>query len=87
MMIDKDLLSILSCPETKKDLEEADQTVIDKINAAIAEGKVRNRAQEKISEPIDGGLFRAGDSSCLYPIRENIPVLLVEELILLDGIA
>ncbi|MCA9394402.1 MAG: hypothetical protein KC900_09385 [Candidatus Omnitrophica bacterium] len=86
MTIDKDLLSILACPETKKDLEAADQDVIDRINAAIAAGKVRNRAQEKVTEPIDGGLFRVGDRGSVYPIRENIPVLLVEELILLDGI-
>ncbi len=85
MTIDKDLLNILACPETKKDLEEADPAVIDKINAAIREGRIRNKAQEKVTHPIDGGLFRVGDRSCLYPIRENIPVLLVEELILLEG--
>lgn len=85
-MIDKDLLNILACPETKKDLEEAGPDVIDKVNAAIREGRVRNKAQEKVTHPIEGGLFRAGDRSCLYPVRENIPVLLVEELILLDGI-
>lgn len=85
-MIDKDLLKILACPETKKDLEPADDETVRKINAAIQDGRVRNKLQEKVGHPIDGGLFRVGDRSCLYPIRENIPILLVEELILLDGL-
>ncbi|MBZ0166235.1 MAG: Trm112 family protein [Candidatus Omnitrophica bacterium] len=86
MMIDKDLLKILACPETKKDLEPADDETVRKINAAIQDGRVRNKLQEKVEHPIDGGLFRVGDRSCLYPIRENIPILLVEELILMDGV-
>lgn len=86
MMIDKDLLKILACPETKKDLEPADEDTIRKINVAIQAGQIRNILQAKVERPIDGGLFRVGDRSCLYPIRENIPVLLVEELILLDGL-
>lgn len=85
-MLDKDLLQILACPETKKDLEEADADFVSKVNAAIKEGRVRNKSQEKVEHPIDGGLFRVGDRSCMYPIRENIPVLLIEELILLEGI-
>ena len=85
-MIDEDLLKILACPETKKDLEPADEETVGKINAAIKAGRLRNKLQEKVEHPIDGALFRSGDRSCVYPIRENIPVLLVEELILLDGL-
>jgi uncharacterized protein YbaR (Trm112 family) len=71
-MIDKTLLSILACPETKKDLELADQQTIDRVNGLIKQGKVLNRAKERVSKGIDGGLFRQGDRSCLYPIREKI---------------
>ena len=86
-MIDDELLSILACPETKKDLQLADQTMIERVNAGIKEGKVFNKAKEKVTEPIDGGLLRVGDNDHLYPIRENIPILLVEELISLEGLS
>lgn len=85
-MIDKDLLDILACPETKKDLELADDETVKRINKAIGEGRVRNKLQQKIDQPIEGGLFRVGDKSCIYPIRDNIPILLVDELILLKGV-
>lgn len=85
-MIDKDLLDILACPETKKDVELADKDTVEKINKAIQEGRVRNKLQQKVDQPIEGGLFRVGDRSCIYPIRDRIPILLVDELILLAGI-
>jgi uncharacterized protein YbaR (Trm112 family) len=83
-MIDKELLSILACPQTKKDLELADEATVARVNGLIEKGKLRNYAKEVVREKIDGGLFRVGDRSCIYPIRDNIPVLLVDELILLD---
>lgn len=85
-MIDKDLLDILACPETKKDLELAPPDLVTKINKAIGEGRVRNKLQQKVDQAIEGGLFRVGDKSCIYPIRDHIPILLVDELILLTGV-
>lgn len=85
-MVDKDLLSILACPETKKNLTIVEDSVIERVNAAIEAGKVRNKAQQRVDEPVTGGLYREGDHSCMYPIRQNIPILLVDELILLDSI-
>ena len=84
-MVDKTLLSILACPQTKKDLELADQQTIDKINELIKSKSLVNQAKEVVVKKIDAGLFRVGDHSCVYPVRDNIPILLVDELILLDG--
>lgn len=83
-MFDKELLDVLACPETKKDLELADQGVIDRLNGLIKEGKLKNRLQNPIAEQLDGGLLRVGDKSCLYPIRAGIPVLLIEEQIVIN---
>lgn len=84
-MISADLLKILACPETQQDLALADKKLVQQINAAIGEGKLRNRAQEKVSKKIDGGLVRK-DGKYLYPIREEIPILLIDEAIALEKI-
>lgn len=85
-MIDKELLDILACPETKQELELADEETVQKVNIAIEQGKLSNRSQEKIDDKIDGGLFRNGDKKSIYPIRNNIPILLVDEIISLENL-
>jgi uncharacterized protein YbaR (Trm112 family) len=82
--IDKDLLAILCCPDTKQDVSLADAALIDKLNEAVSRGQLRNRANKPVTESLDGGLIR-GDRKMLYPIREDIPVMLIEEGIPLEG--
>jgi uncharacterized protein len=83
-MIDPELLKILCCPETHQEVRLAEPSVIDKLNGQIAAGKVTNRAGQPVSEKVDGGLIRA-DGKLLYPIRHDIPVMLVDEGIPLAG--
>ncbi|BFU95059.1 MAG: conserved protein of unknown function [Nitrospira sp.] len=84
--LDKALLSILCCPETKLDVSLADQVLIDRINEAVGRGTVKNKGKKPVTELLDGGLVRA-DRKILYPIREDIPVMLIEEAIPLDEFA
>ena len=77
-MIDKDLLAILACPETRQPLAEADAALVSKLNAAIEGGQLTNAGGVKVEGKIDGGLLREDGKIC-YPIREGIPVLLIEE--------
>jgi uncharacterized protein YbaR (Trm112 family) len=83
-MIDPELLKILCCPETHQELRLAEPAVIDKVNSQIAAGGLRNRAGQLVQEKIEGGLTRA-DGKYLYPVRRNIPVMLVDEGIPLAG--
>ncbi|MBV9463949.1 MAG: hypothetical protein JO317_06945 [Verrucomicrobiae bacterium] len=82
-MIDPKLVEILCCPETKEDVALAEKEIVDYINQEIGRGQVKNRKGEPVSEKIDGGLIRS-DRRFLYPIREDIPVMLIEEAIPLD---
>ena len=82
--IDRDLLAILCCPETKQDVSLADQALIDQLNDQIGKGKLKNKAGQIVTEKLDGGLLRA-DRTILYPIREDIPVMLIEEGILVGA--
>lgn len=81
-MIDEQLLEILACPEDKSPVHLADKAQVDAVNRAIAAGSLANRGGQPVKEPIEGGLVRA-DGRWLYPIREDIPVMLVEEAIAL----
>ncbi len=83
-MIDKELLSILACPETYQPLAEAQEAQVAEVNQRIAERSAVNAGGETVEEPIQGGLVRE-DGKILYPIREGIPVLLIEEGIVLSG--
>ena len=84
-MIKKELLEVICCPETKQDLKLADQKIIDQINKLIEKKELFDRSEKSIEGKIDGGLIRE-DKKFLYPIKEEIPVLLIEESISLEKI-
>jgi uncharacterized protein YbaR (Trm112 family) len=79
-MIDKELLKILACPETKEPVALAEQAVIDDINRRIEQGEVLNRGGKKVENKIQGGLVRQ-DGAYLYPIEDDIPIMLIDEAI------
>lgn len=77
-MIDKDLLQILACPETHQSLAEAPAELLERVNARIAAGGVKNVGGAAVDKKLAGGLVR-DDGKILYPIRDGIPVLLIDE--------
>ena len=50
------------------------------MKARAEAGTLVNRAGQPVREKMEAGLLRA-DGKALYPIREDIPVMLVEEAI------
>jgi uncharacterized protein YbaR (Trm112 family) len=76
--IDSELLKILCCPETHQALSLAEPSLINQLNEKIAAASLQNRGGQRVKEQIDGGLVRA-DGKFIYPIRQNIPVMLVDE--------
>ncbi len=85
MNLDPDLWKILCCPETKQAITPLDNESLAMLNQKIATGNVRNKGGAVVQHPLDGGLLRS-DNKVLYPIRDTIPLMLVEEGIALEGL-
>jgi len=83
-MVDKELLDILCCPETKQNVALVDEKTVGKINEKIKAGTLKNRGGEIVKEPIDSALLRE-DRKYFYPIREDIPIMLIDEAIEFNG--
>ncbi len=82
-MVDPELLKILVCPENKTPVMPADEALMARVNAAIEAGTLKNRAGETISEKADGGLVRQ-DGAYMYLIRDDIPIMLIDEAVPLN---
>ena len=84
-MINQKLLEIIVCPVSQQPLRIAEEQLIDRLNQAISAGRVKDRAGRPLTAPIQQGLIRQ-DGQVMYPIRDNIPVLLTDEGIPMDEI-
>jgi uncharacterized protein len=85
-MVNPQLLQILVCPETKQPVHPADADLLGKVNAAVEADQLRNRAGRSIQSPFEAGLVRE-DGRVLYPVVDDIPVMLIDESISLDSLA
>ena len=81
---DPELIRLLCCPETHQDLRQAESALVARLNEQIGAGLIKNRARQPVNEKLDGGLIRA-DGKFLYPIRQDIPVMLIDEAIPLEA--
>jgi uncharacterized protein YbaR (Trm112 family) len=79
-MLDTELLEILVCPESQQTLRLADTSEIDRLNRAVASGSLRNRGGKPVAATLTAGLIRE-DGRLFYPIRDDIPIMLLDEAI------
>jgi uncharacterized protein YbaR (Trm112 family) len=84
-MLQNSLLKILRCPEDRSSLSVASPDIVERVNAAIRQGWIVNRAGKQLERTIDGGLVRE-DGAYMYPIIDEIPVLLQDDAIAINQI-
>jgi uncharacterized protein len=83
-MIPSELIELLCCPETKQPVAPAPPDLVGRLEAERAAGTLRTRAGTPISEPVTEALLRA-DGRVVYLIRDDIPVMLLDERVELEG--
>lgn len=79
-MITPEILPLLRCPATGGPLTLADDVMVARVNETIAAGIARDFLDQPVTGAIEGGLVNAA-ADRLYPIRETIPTLIVDEAI------
>lgn len=78
MPVDSKLLEILCCPVSKTPLTVLGEAKLEKLNASIASGEALYVDGSKVSGPLQEGLITQ-DGKVIYPVQDNIPVLLEEK--------
>lgn len=80
-MIDRKLVEILRCPETRQPVALAPRDQLRALNAAIAAGELKHADGRKVEEDLKAALVTA-DGARIYPVRDGIPIMLTDEAIL-----
>ena len=79
-----ELIDILCCPETKQPVKPADKELVSKFNKLVSQRKLKNRGGKYVRRNLDSALIRE-DGKYAYPIRNNIPIMLIDEAIEVKG--
>ncbi len=77
-MLDAQLLALLVCPATHQDVTLTQAPLVERLKQAVRDGEVRT-VGGKDAEPTFDGLLLRRDGGVAYPVRDGIPVMLVEE--------
>jgi len=80
MPIDNELIEILVCPETRQPVQLAPSETLERINAEIDAGRLRNRGGETLEKHVAEGLLRE-DGRILYVVDDGIPIMLIDQSI------
>jgi uncharacterized protein YbaR (Trm112 family) len=78
--LDDFLLKVLVCPESREPVALADDALVARINELIQDKMLRNRGGELVEDKAQGALVRE-DGRYAYLIRDDIPIMLIDEAV------
>ena len=76
--MDQELLQILCCPQTKVPVELLSSPELEKLNRAIAEGKIKQIDGATLKKPVTEALITR-DRKTIYRVDDGIPIMLIEQ--------
>lgn len=74
------LLKLLQCPLTQTPVQQAEQVLLERINARIKQGGVVSQNGEPVDEPFDAALQNES-KTWLIPVRGGIITLVADQLV------
>lgn len=77
------LISLLRCPETMQTVRVANAAELANCNQRIAAGDIFTKSGIQRTEKLTAGLLRE-DARLLFPVENDIPVMLIEEALVLS---
>jgi len=77
MAINKELLEILCCPESRVELRELTPAEIAAVNQQIETGAVKFKDGKPVEKALREGLITV-DTQTIYRVDDEIPIMLVE---------
>lgn len=83
LMITDDILSLLVCPESKQRLHWAEPPALEMLKLSAQAGDLRTVGGSPVSPDFESVLVRE-DGKVGYPVRSGIPILLIDQGILLS---
>ena len=78
MPVDPKLLDILCCPVSKTPLTRLAPTKLEKLNDSIKRGEVKFVDGKPVESGLQEGLVTE-DMKVIYPVEDDIPILLQEK--------
>jgi uncharacterized protein YbaR (Trm112 family) len=82
--LDAFLLEVLVCPSTRQKVALAADEAVAALNEKIRKGEVKDVSGAAVAQPLDGLLVR-DDGLVGYPVRDDIPEMLVDRGIEIGG--
>lgn len=82
MSFDHKLLDIVCCPATHMPLKRMPEATLARLNARIEAGRLKHRDDSPVTEPLVEALI-TDDERLAYPVRDDIPLLLEDQGILI----
>lgn len=79
-MLDPEFIELTRCLHTGTPLRLAEPSLLDEINRAVAEGRLKNKLGEPVTQPLDAALVNQS-GQLAYAVIDDIPVLLRDEAI------
>ena len=78
MSFDNALLDILCCPLTRAPMERLSEAKLHRLNSLIDKEQIKNESKSVVAETLTEALVTT-DGRIAYPVRDGIPVLLIDQ--------